>query len=267
MRIQYSLFDNLLEPVFVLSAEQKVVYCNETAASIAGLSVRKITRGMKFSELFVFNEEIDGMDNLVTVTDATPYKEVSFKAVHGEEGKVQITLQPVFDSMGDKNWIVFVRDVTLEERLQKKYHGEIEKKEVVIKDLEEAKLKLEDYSKNLELKVAERTKELSGLNQTLSALLDSLEQGFFIFGKDGAVLDVSSKACESTIECRPNGKFAWDVLKIAPNKMDEFTTWMQTIFMEMLPFEDLAFLGPETYPHSNGRNISLEYHPLRNAEG
>lgn len=267
MKIQYSLFDTLLEPVFVLNSEQKVVYCNETAAIICGLSIRKITRGMKFSELFEFSDAIEGLDKLINISDATPYKEVNFKTSQGGEGKVQVTLQPIFDSMGDKNWIVFVRDVTLEERLQKKYRAELEQKEGVIKDLEDAKVQLENYSKNLEQMVADRTRELSRLNQTMSALLDSLGQGFFIFNPEGKILDVSSKACESTVECKPEGKNIWDVLKLPENKVDGFKKWMMTVFMEMLPFEDLAPLGPTTYPHSLNRNIALEYHPLRSSEG
>lgn len=267
MRIQYSLFDTLLEPVFVLAADQKVIYCNETAAIVCGLSVRKITRGLKFNEIISFSDSIEGLDNLINICEPTAYKEVSFNTPQGGEGKIQITLQPIFDSMGDKNWVVFVRDVTLEERLQKKYRAELEQKEDVIKALEDAKVQLEDYSKNLEQKVAERTAELSSMNQTMTALLDSLGQGFFIFGADGKILDVTSKACENTIECRPQGQNIWNVLKIAENKVDGFKKWMQTIFMEMLPFEDLSPLGPVVYPHSLGRNISLEYHPLRTAEG
>ncbi|UOF01697.1 ATP-binding protein [Bdellovibrio reynosensis] len=267
MKIQYSLFDTLLEPVFVLNAEQKVVYCNETAAIIAGLSIRKITRGMKLLEIFEFSEPIEGLTKLISITDATPYKEVTFKTAQGGEGKVQITLQPIFDSMGDKNWIVFVRDVTLEERLQKKYRAELEQKEDVIKALEDAKVQLENYSKNLEQMVADRTRELSRLNQTMSALLDSLGQGFFIFNSEGKILDVSSKACETTVECKPEGKDIWEVLKLPENKVDGFKKWMMTVFMEMLPFEDLAPLGPTTYPHSQNRNIALEYHPLRSSEG
>lgn len=267
MKIQYSLFDTLLEPVFVLGADQKVVYCNETAATVAGLSIRKITRGMKLSELFEFSEKIEALDRLIHICDATPYKEVTFKTSQGGEGKVQITIQPIFDSMGDKNWIVFVRDVTLEERLQKKYRAELEQKEDVIKALEEAKVKLEDYSKNLEEMVKVRTLELSRLNQTMSALLDSLGQGFFIFNSTGQVLDVSSKACLQTVECRPDGKNIWDVLKLPENKVEGFKKWMQTVFMEMLPFEDLSPLGPTSFPHSLDRYISLEYHPLRSNEG
>lgn len=169
--------------------------------------------------------------------------------------------------MGDKNWIVYVRDVTLEERLQNKYRAELEQKEDVIKALEDAKIQLENYSKNLEQMVADRTAELSRLNQMMTALLDSLNQGFFIFNKDGLVLEVSSKACENTIECRPQGKMIWDVFKLSENKVDGFKKWMQTLFMELLPFEDLAPLGPPTYPHSEGKNIALEYFPLKNADG
>lgn len=267
MRIQYSLFDTLLEPVFVLNAEQKVIYCNEAAALIVGLSIRKITRGHVLTELLNFSEPIEGLQDLLYVTESTPYKEVNFKSAHGPEGKIQVTIQPIFDAMGDKNWLVFVRDVTLEERLQKKYRAELEQKEDVIADLEKAKLQLEDYSKNLEKMVADRTYELSRLNQTMSALLDSLGQGFFIFKADGQIMDVSSKACDATVECRPDGKFIWDVLKLPENKIEGFKKWMQTLFMEMLPFEDLSPLGPTEYPHSENRNISLEYHPLRTAEG
>lgn len=267
MKIQYSLFDTLLEPIFVLNAELKVVYCNEPAALIVGHTIRKITRGMKFPELFSFSDDIPGMKDILNVCDATPYKEVTFTTPQGGSGKVQVTMQPIFDSMGDKNWIVFVRDVTLEERLQSKYRAELEQKEDVIKALEDAKVQLENYSKNLEQMVADRTYELSRLNQTMSALLDSLGQGFFIFGADGKIFDVTSKACEVTIESRPQGQFIWETLKLSADKVDGFKKWMQTLFMEMLPFEDLSPLGPPSYPHSLGRNIALEYHPLRSAEG
>ncbi|AHI06279.1 chemotaxis histidine kinase [Bdellovibrio bacteriovorus W] len=260
-----SLFDTLLEPVFVLNKEQKITYCNEAASLMAGLSIRKMTRGMKFLEVFSFNESIESLESLESIQDPTPYKELNFKNGDGLEGKVQITLQP-YATENDSQWIVFFRDVTLEERLQKKYRAELEQKEDVISDLEKAKAQLEDYSKNLESMVAKRTEELSTLNQTLSALLDSLGQGFFIFQEDGNILNVSSKACESVLETNPQGQKIWDVLKLPANKVDGFQKWMLTVFQELLPFEDLAPLGPELYPHTQGKHVALEYHPLRNSE-
>ncbi|MBS1969618.1 MAG: Hpt domain-containing protein [Bdellovibrionales bacterium] len=266
MKAHYPLFDTLLEPTFILSAEGKVVYCNEPAAIICEMSVRKISRGIPFKDLFTFSDVIDGLDNLTNVKDPTPYKEVNFETPGGQKGKVQVTIQPIQNEQGDQHWIIFVRDVTLEERLQKKYRAELEQKEDVILDLQKARAELEQYSKNLEKMVEERTQQISSLNRLMKALLDSLSQGFFVFDKNGLCLEVSSKACEHTVESQPAGRMIWDVLKLGEAKVDGFKKWMMTCFSELLPFEDLAPLGPAEFPHSKGRNISLEYFPLRNAE-
>ena len=265
MKFSFALFDTLLEPVFVLNVEGNIVYCNETASIVTGLTRRKLQRGMKLSEALLFAEPIEALTQLSQVVDATPYREVNFKNTNGDEGKVQVTLQPLEDEAGVPHWIMFVRDVTLEERLQKKYRAELEQKEDVIKDLEVAKSKLEDYSKNLEKMVEERTAEIRRLNQTMSALLDSLSQGFFLFDKEGLCLPVASKACELTLEGNPAGKKIWEVLRLPEQKITGFKNWMTTVFGEMLPFEDLAPLGPDRYKHSEGKHIQLEYFPLRAA--
>ncbi|MBK9321727.1 MAG: Hpt domain-containing protein [Bdellovibrionaceae bacterium] len=267
MKTQYSLFDTLLEPVFIVNSTGKVVYCNEPAALICEHSVRKISRGMQFNDLLTFSEPIDGLDRLTQVTDPTPYKELTFKNPSGQTGKVQITLQPITNESQESHWIIFVRDVTLEERLQKKYRAELEQKEDFILALQKAQAELEQYSKNLEKMVAERTAQISHLNRLMKALLDSLGQGFFVFDPRGLCLEVSSKACETTLEGNPQGKMIWEVLKLSDNKIEGFKKWMTTLFSEMLPFEDLAPLGPTDYPHNKGLNISLEYFPLRGDHG
>jgi two-component system chemotaxis sensor kinase CheA len=267
MKSNYALFDTLLEPTFILDAEGKVVYCNEPAALICELSVRKITRGLFFKDLLKFNDVVEGLDRLAEIKDATAYKELNFETPTGQTGKVQITLQPILSVNAETHWIVFVRDVTLEERLQKKYRAELGQKEDVILALQGAQAELEQYSKNLENMVADRTEQISHLNRQMKALLDSLSQGFFIFNADGLCLEVSSKACEATLEQAPPGKLIWDVLKLPAPKVDGFKKWMTTLFSEMLPFEDLAPLGPTTYPHSGNQNISLDYFPLRSDRG
>ena len=261
-----SLFDTLLEPVFIINSQRHIVYCNETAANLTEFSSRRIVRGrLELDELFYFDTPIENLHSLDKIKEATPYLEVAFTNSSGDSGKVQITIQP-FEINENPTWLIFFRDVKLEETLQKKYRSELEKKENVIKDLQIAQAKLQDYSKNLEKMVDLRTAELLGLNQMLSALLDSLGQGFFIFDKDGLCLKLYSKACERTVESQPSDFFVWDVLKLKENEVPGFKRWTATVFAEMLPFEDLAPLGPITYPHSQGRNINLEYHPLRNED-
>ena len=263
----YSLFDALLEPVFILNKNQEIVYCNETAALVADATVRKLTRGgKKLIDFFIFSDPLDGLNQLTTVRESTPYKEVNFENHSGQTGKVQITFQLINNDPNDHNWITFVRDVTLEERLQKKYRGELEQKEDVILQLQKAQVELQNYSKNLEKMVEERTQEISSLNRTMTALLDSLKQGFFLFDAEGMCLPVSSKACKTVLEMDPKGKKIWEVFKIPENKVESFKKWMQTIFGEMLPFEDLAPLGPAHFPHSHDLKVQLDYFPLRSED-
>lgn len=261
MTIEKQLFDSLLEPIFILNESGQIIYCNEPAALLSQQSQRKLIRSQsKLTDIFKFSENIEYLSQLSTVTDPTPYKEISFTTQEGGGGKAQITTQ----KMGTHpEWIVFLRDVTLEERLQKKYRAELDAKEDVIEELKKAQIELENYSKNLEKMVEERTLEVRELNQKLKALLDSLNQGFLIFDSTGSCWEVSSKACQTVIETDPAGQKIWDVLKVATDKQEGFKKWMITLFGELLPFQDMADLGPKEFSHSQGRNIKLEYYPIR----
>lgn len=266
MNSNFEIFDSLLEPCFIVDRELRVVYCNETALIVTGLSKRKVVKA-KLSDVLIFSDPADWLNDVTTVTEAAPYKETLFKTQEGEEGKVQITCVPYDTSPSDPNWIVFVRDVTLEERLQKKYRAEFAQKENYILELQKAQKDLENYSKNLEKMVEERTAEIRELNTLMSGLLDSLSQGFFVFDREGRCLDFSSKACETVVESKPNTRPVWEVLKLPNKDVEGFKKWATTLFAEMLPFEDLAPLGPQSYPHSEGRHIHLDYFPLMSDAG
>jgi two-component system chemotaxis sensor kinase CheA len=260
--LEFKIFDTLLEPVFIINNQCKVIYCNEPAVQISGLTMRKLLKLNSFEEAFKFNPEINVFKNIEEITDPTPYKELYFETQEGQKGKVQITCQAM-SSGNESSWLIYFRDVTLEETLQKKYQQELEKKESVIKDLETAQVKLQDYSKNLEVMVSERTAELSKAHQHKSAMLNSLSQGFFVFGEDGVCLNIYSKACETILEVNPSGELIWDVLRVLPEKVSGFKKWMLTVFDEMLPFDDLAPLGPDKLNINNSKFIQFEYYPMR----
>ena len=264
MSFDYGQFDTLLEPLFILSDDGKIVYANETALNLTGLTFRKAQK-CKFHEVLAFSEKIEWCEKLNQIIDPTTYKEVRFKNQAGDEGRVQLTCRKFTPAAPDAHWIVFVRDVTLEERLQNKYRGELEQKEGYIEELKKAQGELEEYSKNLEKMVEARTLEITFLNQQMKALLDSLRDGFLIFGADGKCFETSSRACEVVLEGVPAGKYIWDVLRLPAKKVDGFKKWMTTLFSEMLPFEDLAPLGPPSFPHSENKNISLDYFPVRSS--
>lgn len=261
------IFDTLLEPTFIIDKDKKIIYCNEAASTICDVSVRKIHRSTPcLDQIFQFAEKISGLDSLEQITDPTPYQEANFATESGKNGKIQITIQLYSHTEPQKLWLVYFRDVTLEETLQKKYRAELGQKEDVILDLKKAQSELKNYSENLEKMVEERTAEIARMNQTMRALLDSLAQGFFIFDKEGKCLPVYSKSCINTVQTEPAGKQIWEVLKIEPTKVDGFKKWLTALYAEMLPFQDIVAIGPQSFSHSEGLTIQLEYYPLRNSD-
>lgn len=257
--MKFETFDPHLESIIVLDKNEQVIYCNEAFATLVGIPIRKIVHKIQFGELFSFSDQNKNF-NVNDITDPTPYKEVMIKTASQKEVLLQYTVQKLPDQ---DFWIVFFKDVTLEERLQGKYRAELEKKEDVIAELEKAKIQLEDYSKNLEKKVEERTQEIFQLNRQMKALLDSLTQGFLMFNSEGECSKVYSGACQSLFEQPVEDQKVWEVFGFDSKKQESFKKWMTTLFSEMLPFEDLEPLGPKQLEYASGKILALDYYPLR----
>mgnify|MGYP003823659481 CR=1 FL=1 len=254
----------MLDSVFIINDKYEILYSNEVGANLCNQTPKKLVRTKSiFTHLFKFDPEIVEIQNLSLMVESLPYKEVHFQTTENTQGRIQFTIQPLLTH--PNQWLIYMRDVDLEARLQMKYHRELDQKQDVITQLEKAKIELEKYSQNLEKMVDERTQEIQSLNHTMQALLDSLSQGFFIFNKNGQCLNISSKACLQTLEKNPNGLSVYEALNISPPEIEKFKKWTSTLFMEMLPFEDLAPLGPSHFAHTQNKEIRLEYYPIRSA--
>ncbi|MCB0357768.1 MAG: Hpt domain-containing protein, partial [Bdellovibrionales bacterium] len=180
-----------------------------------------------------------------------PLSEINYYLPNEENksGKVQISIYPFSEQ--DKNlWIILIRDVTVENILHEKHKKQLEQ--------------LEQYSKNLEKMVEERTLELKKANNLLNAIMNSLGQGFLVFDEQGVCLDVYTKACEEVLEAKPAGKNIIKVLNCTDNDKEQFEMWLKAIFSEALPFESLKDLGPNEYKHSKGKFITLDFFALYN---
>lgn len=246
--LEYNVFDYLLDSTFVIDGDGKVVYCNEAAATFCQTSVRRVVGKALLSDYIGFDEP-----GLLPFTMAsqgrsapTALIETPYKLVKGDKaGKVQLTVRPA----DDKHWVFFLHDVSLEETLAAKYRSELRQKE--------------EYARNLEKLVEARTAELSKVNMTLNAILDSLGQGFFTFNPQGDCGDVFTKACEVILEGVPKQRKAWEVLGVSEAECAQFKKWMETAFKEFLPFDDLKNLGPNLFQHSQRRHVVLDYFPIR----
>ena len=102
---------------------------------------------------------------------------------------------------------------------------------------------------------------------TTNAMMDGLGQGFLMIAPDGSCLPVHSRACVDLLETNPAGQSACRVLGVPESGWEDFGDWLDVLFTDVGTFEDLAKLGPATYPHSGKRAVTLEYRPLRDHAG
>lgn len=252
------IFESFFDPVFIVDQNWIILNTNSAGSSWADMSPKRIEGKLGLNQVFNFTPNLTEHIHLLNTTEPTPYIEFQL-AGRQKKARVQLSAQ----QLNEGQWLVYFRDVTLEETLQGKYQEQLKEKEVFIEELQKAKSQLEVYSENLESLVQERTAEIQKLNQTLKALINSLGQAFFVFNKNGDVLDFSSAACDRILEGRPNGKSVIEVLKVLPGESSAFNKWIQILFDEMLPFKDLADLGPNIFEHSQGLHIDLSYFPIR----
>ncbi|MEY4617126.1 MAG: hypothetical protein RJB66_2086 [Pseudomonadota bacterium] len=259
--MDYSVFDMLLEPVFVLNEKGAVLYLNSAASQMTGLSERKFLKASHFLDVVKLSAELPELMKLKNSSEAIPYRELDFAVENGKNGRVQIGLVPKKDHE-TIHWIMYFRDVTLENTLHQKYKGELEQKEIYTRQLEQAHKELGKYSEGLEKMVDERTRELQNLNTTMRALLDSLDQGFFIFDKNGQCLNVYSKSCEFLLGETPADLPFWEAIKADKQDYGLIKKWIANIFSQALPFSSLVPLGPEKVNSSQARSISLNYYPI-----
>ena len=250
--VDLSVFDSILDLVFVVDADGRIAYCNDTAATFCATSVKRVAGKVLLGDLMSFGEP--GLLPFTTASlgrnEPTPFIETPFTVIKtAKTGKIQLSARPMGDGA---HWGFFIKDVSLEETLAAKYRAEL--------------AKTEEYARNLEKLVEARTAELHAVNQTLNAILNSLGQGFFTFNAAGDCGGVFTKACEDVLEGSPKGRKAWDVLALPPGPAQaEFHQWSETLFKEYLPFDDLRPLGPSLFPHSRAKHIALDYYPIRRA--
>ncbi len=272
----YRVFDSLQDVVLVINGEGSVLYGNQAASTLLGVSVKRLSSAKLVSQFMELESDVLEAESIRQISDSTQMTEVAFKISSGDRGWVQVTVQPqpsFFSIESEARWIVYMRDVSLEKTLHEKYKIELDQKESVITDLQTAQAKLEDYSKNLEAMVESRTAELNKTNSLLKTILDSLGQGILVFNENGDCLPVFSKICQKFFGQTPTGLQIENLLQLQAGDLQAFHQWRKAVFSEMLEFEDLVPLAPSNLKNlsdvSRGieRHISLGYNAMRSESG
>jgi len=119
---------------------------------------------------------------------------------------------------------------------------------------------------NLELE--QQRLNVAQANQSLQTMLDSLNQGYFMFDREGTCQEITSQVCTKILGKNPAGRKLWDVLGIEdPLSCQRLKAWVGFLFNEDQDFEDLVALGPKVFLHTPQRYITLEYRLAKPASG
>lgn len=271
---RYQLLDAFQDVIFVVDAEWRLHFGNTVACLLTELTPRRLSSGKPLAQFFEFGSPITDDGGLDLINELSPAREVMFTLpASGKVGWVQVFVQPVPDHMVDdsategRRWIISMRDTTLERTLNDKYRGELDQKESVIRDLQDARKALEDYSATLEKKVEERTGELRSANRLQKTILDSLGQGILVFDKNGICLPIFSKVCLKMLNGEPTGRSITDVLGFKEaSEVDGFTQWREAVFDQLLDFEDMVPLAPRSLKNEKGLDLHFDYYPMFSAD-
>ena len=156
--------------------------------------------------------------------------------------------------------------------MSEKIFNLLKEKEVIIDELRDANVKIEDYSKNLEKMVEERTAELKSANDFIQAMIDSLDQGLFVFDKELKCSSIYTKACENLFGQSPASSDFMSVLQLGEDQKVKIEKWADILFSEMIPFESASMLGPKEkvfgkdIADDDYKMLKLHYHPMRDDE-
>jgi two-component system chemotaxis sensor kinase CheA len=112
------------------------------------------------------------------------------------------------------------------------------------------------------------TKELSSandslirLNATVNAMINSLNEGFIVFDKDGCCTSISSKKSIEFLKLDPFEKTICQAFNIPHEEQVLFMDWYNYLFHPNFDFHEWAATGPQRLIHDT-LYISIKYNPM-----
>lgn len=78
----------------------------------------------------------------------------------------------------------------------------------------------------------------------ITAMIDSINQGFLMFNRNAHILETFTKSCVDLFGISPSGRLINEVLQIKSDEKGNFERWIRFIFEKTIPFDSLKDLGP-----------------------
>jgi diguanylate cyclase (GGDEF)-like protein len=257
--MNYNIFNNLLESIVVVDSAYNVIYANEAFSVLINFPLKRILKNKKIFEVMNTNEPLlNNLQLLQATEEPTPYKEITFTTPQDQKGTIQYSLQKLTEAINSR-WLIFFRDVTLEQQLQKKYKRELSEKETLIDKLRSSLLETE-----FRYKINEITCSCFDVNEVINSLTSLFKDLFICENSASIIFDTQS----ITLYLANGDK---KILKQDDYHFFEtydFTNYkttpeLTTKLQRWLPWQDLDQLGYYVPLKSQKNNLGLLffYHP------
>ena len=267
---QFSLLDLIFDGVAICDEHKKVIYCNPGLAMMAQVGPGRLCRG-KLYDFFLFKDPSFCLMPEGRLTQAPMInQELQFKDQQGQENTALVSICYLGEVAwgGKDQWLVYMRDMTLELKLHEKYRKKLEDNKIMIEQLKEARSRLEEYNIKLEDTVQKRTSELREANSFLNAMIEGLGQGLVAFNEKGLCYPLYTKVCEEIFGVSPSGRVLGELMNFKQEgAKQEFSNWLAFLFEGILPFEHAVELAPKNIVDEEvPRYIDLEFHKMEEGQ-
>ncbi|MBL7545932.1 MAG: sensor domain-containing diguanylate cyclase [Bdellovibrionaceae bacterium] len=130
--MDFNIFESSFDVVVVYDDSGLIEYANSSFYLFSGLSVARVIGKMTLGKVFIeIDEQPLKLNSFIGVKEARPMKVISFKTKSVEKGLGQYSIVPF-----EGKYILFFKDVTIEEELHKKYRREMGLKDKKIEEMD-----------------------------------------------------------------------------------------------------------------------------------
>lgn len=218
--ISFQNFDCLIEPVLVVESNGLIVYCNEAFAKMAGISLGRLI-GKKNIQQLSKDQHIQilcgkNSDKL------NVYHEVTFSFSEGNPWRVQFCSQALSVNGQPDQFLTFFKDVTLEERLHRKYRNELISNQALIQKLDK---KL--FASQFLLSILEMTSAATSAGSLIYQLLDKIcdefkfAAGGYVVCEDAMAEQACTIKMSRSTQTMNNGQFHQKLNEIVHTHADK----------------------------------------------
>lgn len=130
--MDFNIFENSFDVIVVYDESGTIEYANSSFYLFSGLSVSRVVGKLTLGKVFLqIDEQPLQLSSFVGMKDTRPMKVIAFKTKNIEKGLGQYSIVPF-----ENKYILFFKDVTVEEELHRKYRREMGLKDKKIEEMD-----------------------------------------------------------------------------------------------------------------------------------